>query len=203
MPSGVTVFCDPTLAPLMRSVGAPYEVAVLSAPASLMLAQITRHTHNDVLFTLSDAMDQAVAQALVVPGTRADGFGNTLVLASLAGWRGKVAAARVAVTDPTPAASLDGRAVLAANHFSPAAVLGAANTGDVAFLVLTGAAELGLVYLTDVKAEPRLRVVQRLIGPVAYSAAVNAHAYSPNAQGFISLLRSSRGVLQAGGLTCA
>jgi len=203
MPGGVTVFCDPTLAPLMRSVGAPYEVAVLSAPASLMLAQITRHTHNDVLITLSDAMDQAVAQALVVPATRVDGFGNTLVLASLASWQGSIARARVAVTDPTPADSLDGRAVLAANNIAPAAVLGAANTADVAFLVTTGAAELGLVYLTDVRADPRLQVVRTLQGPVAYSAAVNAHAYSPNAGAFISLLRRSRALLQEGGLTCA
>jgi ABC-type molybdate transport system substrate-binding protein len=203
MPAGVTVFCDPTLAPVIRSVAAPYEVAVLSAPAGLMLAQITRHTHDDVLVTLSGAMDQAVAQALVVPGTRADGFGNTLVLASLAGWRGNISTARAAVTDPTPAASLDGRAVLAANHLAPAVIQGAANTGDVVFLVLTGAADLGLVYLTDVKAEPRLQVVQTLSGKVAYSAAVNANAYSPNAGDFISLLRNSRGVLQAGGLTCA
>jgi molybdate transport system substrate-binding protein len=203
MPAGVTVFCDPTLAPVMRSVAAPYEVAVLSAPASLMLAQIIRHTHNDVLFTLSDAMDQAVAQALVMPATRVDGFGNALVLASLAGWQGDVSSARVAVTDPTPADSLDGRTVLAANHLAPAAVLGAASTADVAFLVTTGAADLGLVYLTDVKADPRLRVVQTLQGPVAYSAAVNAHAYSPNAAAFLALLRNSSGVLQAGGLTCA
>ena len=75
IPPGVTVFCDPTLRPAMRSLdpisrtqaGAP--VSVLSAPAMSMLAQIQRHTRNDVLFTLSAAMDQAVQLQLVRPET--------------------------------------------------------------------------------------------------------------------------------------
>ena len=50
-----------------------------------MLAQIQRHTRNDVLFTLSGAMDQAVQLRLVRPETRVDGFANQLVLACLAG----------------------------------------------------------------------------------------------------------------------
>jgi hypothetical protein len=40
--AGVTVFCDPTLARVVREVGAQagYEVAVLSAPAPLMVQQM-------------------------------------------------------------------------------------------------------------------------------------------------------------------
>jgi len=206
-PDGVTVFCDPTLAPAVRAVAAKaaYDVASLSAPAPLMIAQIIRHTHNDVLFTLSNAMDQAVAQALVVPATRADGFSNTLVLTALAGWSGSVSRARVAVTDATVASGLDGRAVLAANDLTTGPVQGAANTADVAFLVTTGAADVGLVYLTDVKADPRLQVVATLRADpalVAYSAAVNAHAYSPHAATFVGLLKASQAILQTGGLQC-
>ncbi len=63
--------------------GAP--VSVLSAPAMSMLAQLQRHTRNDVLFTLSAAMDLAVQFRLVRPETRVDGFSNQLVLAGLAG----------------------------------------------------------------------------------------------------------------------
>jgi molybdate transport system substrate-binding protein len=213
LPPGVTVFCDPTLKPAMRrldgisrmAAGAP--VAVLSAPAASMLAQITRHTRNDVLFTLSAAMDQAVALKLVKPETRVDGFSNTLVLAGLgdrmsaqddlAGVRAMLAKSIIAVTDNTVASGLDGRAVLAANGLTAAAgssVWGAANTGDVAFLVVSGAVELGLMYLTDVRADPRLAVIWTLQADPAlinYAAAVNAAAISPNAQAFLNLLRGS------------
>jgi len=217
IPPGVTVFCDPTLAPALRALdglgGVP--VAALCAPASLMLAQITRHTRDDVLFTLATAMDQAVAARLVRPETRVDGFANTLVLAGLgdrvtppasrAGLIAMLAMARVAVTDATAASGLDGRAVLAANNFTPPNVMGAANTGDVAFLVTTGAADLGLMYLTDAKADPRLTVIATLTADpklTNYAAAVNAKAVSPNAQTFLNSLRGPAAAsLRAAGLT--
>jgi molybdate transport system substrate-binding protein len=217
IPPGVTVFCDPTLAPALRALdglgGVP--VAALCAPASLMLAQITRHTRDDVLFTLATAMDQAVAARLVRPETRVDGFANTLVLAGLgdrvtppasrAGLIAMLAMARVAVTDATAASGLDGRAVLAANNFTPPNVMGAANTGDVAFLVTTGAADFGLMYLTDAKADPRLTVIATLTADpklTNYAAAVNAKAVSPNAQTFLNSLRGPAAAsLRAAGLT--
>ncbi len=207
LPPGVTVFCDPTLAPAIRAldplsrarIGAP--VAVLCAPATLMLAQITRHTRNDVLFTLGTAMDQAARSNLVLTHTRVNGFANALVLAARVAPNPPppLARAKVAVTDATAASGLDGRAVLAANQMSPRQVLGAANTGDVAFLVVTGAADLGLVYLTDVRANPRLTVVTTLAADTAlitYAGAVNAHAISPNAQAFLNLLGSNAAATQ-------
>jgi len=215
---GVTVFCDPTLAPAFRALDGlgGVKVAALSAPAPLMLAQITRHTRDDVLFTLSTAMDQAVAAKLVKPETRVDGFANALVLAGLAdritapadrpALLALLGAARVAVTDATVASGLDGRAVLAANFSAPLPnVLGAANTGDVAFLVTSGAADLGLMYMTDVKADPRLGVVATLTADpklTSYAAAVNARAVSPNAQAFLASLRGpAAGMLRAAGLS--
>jgi ABC-type molybdate transport system substrate-binding protein len=205
--SGVTVFCDPTLAPALRGAGrgAGYEVAVLCAPAPLMIQQIIRHTHNDVLVTLGTAMDQAIAANLVLPATRVDGFSTRLVLAT-AGFGGGLAGARFAVTDATAASGLDGRAILAANGLSPARVQGVATTADVAYLLTTGAADIGLLYLTDVKADPRLQVVRSVTAPPAvqsYAAAVNAQAYSPNAGAFISLLRQSAPVLAAQGVVSA
>lgn len=212
IPPGVTVFCDPTLGPAMRSLnrisqaqaGAP--VSVLSAPASLMLAQIQRHTRNDVLFTLSSAMDQAVQLQLVRPETRIDGFSNPLVLAGLRD-RATIPAdkpallrmtsgVRLAVTDNTVASGLDGRAVLAANGLTNSRVIGAANTGDVAFLVVTGAADIGLVYATDVKADPRLTILATLTADpklTNYAGAVNAKAVSPNAQALLNVMRSTAG----------
>ena len=203
--SGVTVFCDPTLAPALRGAGrgAGYEVAVLCAPAPLMIQQIIRHTHNDVLVTLGTAMDQAVAANLVLPATRMDGFSTSLVLAFHGAFNGILAGARFAVTDPTTASGLDGRAILAANGLSPARVQGVATTQDAAFLLTTGAVDIALLYLTDVMADPRLGVLKAPAAVQTYAAAVNAHAYSPNAGAFIALLRQSAQALAAQGLVSA
>src|ERR1700733_1808856 len=215
IPPGVTVFCDPTLGPAMRSLdrisraqaGAP--VSVLSAPAMTMLEQLQRHTRNDVLFTLSSAMDLAMNLGLVRPETRVDGFVNPLVLAGLAngaviptgksGLLSTLGSARVAVTDNTVASGLDGCAVLETNGLAPSAgnrVMGAANTADVAFLITTGVVDIGLVYLTDVRAEPRLTVLATLTADPAltnYSGAVNKKAVSLNAQALLNVMRGHQG----------
>lgn len=227
IPPGVTVFCDPTLGQAMRSLGAISRaragapVSVLSAPASLMLAQLQRHTRNDVLVTLSSAMDQAVQLRLVRPETRIGGFSNRLVLAGLAGSGAPprdragllalLAGARTAVTDDTPASGLDGRAILAGNGLAGAAgnrMLGAANTADVAYLVTSGVADVGLVYLTDVRADERLTVLAPLAADPAlttYAAAVNAKAVSPKAQAVLDVMRGTAGcaALRATGLEIA
>ncbi len=195
-------------------------VSALSAPALSMLAQLQRHTRSDVLFTLSKAMDLAVQYRLVRPETRIDGFVNPLVLAGLAnhsaaangkdGLPGRLAGMRLAVTDDTAASGLDGRAVLQANGLTQAAgrAAGAANTADVSYLVTTGAADAGLVYLTDVQADRRLMVLAPLeADPVltTYAVAVNAKAVSPNAQTFLEVMRSGAGMaaLRAAGLQVA
>jgi ABC-type molybdate transport system substrate-binding protein len=227
IPPDVTVFCDRTLGPAIRSLdgisraqaGAP--VSVLSAPAMSMLAQIQRHTRNDVLITLSGAMDLAVQLQLVRPETRVDGFSNPLVLAILgssgttpvdeAGLLGVLADARVAVTDNTVASGLDGRAVLDANGLTQATgkhVMGAATTADVAFLLATGVADIGLVYLKDVKADPRLTVLATLKADptlTSYSGAISVKAMSPNAQAVLNVIRRTEGssALRAAGLGMA
>jgi molybdate transport system substrate-binding protein len=215
IPPGVTVFCDPTLGPAMRSLdefsraqaGAP--ISVLSAPGMSMIAQLQRHTRNDVLFTLSSVIDLAVQLGLVRAETRVDGFANALVLAGLkdrdtiatnkAGLLSVPIGARIALTDDTVASGLDGRAVLDANGLTQVVgnrVMGAANTADVAFLITTGAADIGLVYLTDVKADPRLKVLATLTADPAltnYAGAVNVKAVSPNAQALLNVMRSTDG----------
>jgi ABC-type molybdate transport system substrate-binding protein len=215
--SDVTVFCDPTLKPAMLSLSGMggFGIYPLCAPGPLMVAQIIRHTRNDVLLTLNTTMDQAAAAQLIVPASRAGGFSNMLVLAGARrnfpaapdqpGLQALLAKARLAVTDDTAASNLDGRAILAANRLAAPNIQGAANTGDVAFLVTSGAADIGLLYLTDVQADPRLTVLSPLAAPPAltdYAAAVNAHAVSPNAQALINLFRSPGGIarLNAAGI---
>ncbi len=209
----VTVFCDPTLKPAMLALSGlgGFGIYPLCAPGPLMVAQIIRHTRNDVLLTLDAVMDEAVAAGLVVPASRLGGISNGLVLAGLqsrfpappAGpaLPALLASSRLALTDDTPACELDGRGILAANHLAAPNIQGAANTGDVAFLVTTGAADLGLMYLTDVQADPDLTVIASLTAPPAltnYAAAVNARAFSPNAQALINLMHSPAGIARLG-----
>jgi molybdate transport system substrate-binding protein len=203
----VTVFCDPTLKPAMLGLSGlgGFDIYPLCAPGRLMVQQLIRHTRNDVLVTLQTVMDEAVAAQLVVPGSRAGGFATTLVLAGRqgaapvgqAGLQALLTKSLVAVTDDTPAANLDGRAILAANFFAAPNIQGVANTADAAFMVTAGAADLALVYLTDVLADPRLTVVATLAAPPAltnYAAAVSKAAFSPNAQALINLMNSPAGI---------
>ena len=107
----VAVFCDATLAPCLRALGAafPAPVHVFSAPPPLMLAQIARETQTDVLITLAPAMDEAVRLRLVRPETRYDSWQTQLVLAAPAGSGPTglselpdfLASGKLAVTDPT------------------------------------------------------------------------------------------------------
>ena len=220
---GITLFCDPTLQPVMRSldplardrIGAP--VAVLSAPAGLLLAQIQHRARNDILFTLNAFMDQAVQLNLVKPGSRIDGWSNQLVLA-VPGTQPlaapdrptlirRLAKARVAVTNATDvSAGLDGRAILASSGLPLAgSFIGAADTGDVAFLLRSGAADVGLLYLTDVKAAGGLQVLAVLddgASRMGYACAANAQAMSPNVQAFLGLIKGgeARARLQQAGL---
>lgn len=208
---GVTVFCDPALKPAVRALGslADYSVAPLCAPAPLMLAQLARHTRDDVLFTLTTAMDAAGHASRIRAASRIDGFANPLVLACLAGTAPSVARARLrarlAVTDATVISGLDGRAVLAANGISSANVWGVASTADAAFLLLSGAVDLALLYQTEVRADARLAVAMRLDADpalTAISAALNAKSVSPNAGAFLALLQSpaARTTLSQAGL---
>jgi molybdate transport system substrate-binding protein len=213
-PPGITVFCDPALRPAVAALetlaGAP--VAILCAPAPSMLQQIQRHTRNDVLFTLSSAMDHAVQQGFVRPETRIGGVSNRLVLTALTGrfpggYR-NFSAACVAVTDNTVISGLDGAAILAANQITPGRLMGAASTRDVAFLVTSRAADIGLIYATDAAADPRLTVLQTVTADPAVTtcaAAVNAAAVSPNALAFLAVFRSAAGAaaLKTAGLEVA
>lgn len=205
------MFCDPTLKPAMLGLSGlgGFNIYPLCAPGPLMVAQLIRHTRNDVLFTLNSSMDAAVAAGLVVPASRQGGFSNALVVAGLQSrfrpapdqpaLQALLAKAKIAVTDDTPASDLDGRAILAANNLTALQVQGAANTGDIVDMVTKGQVDLGLLYLTDVKADARLIALAPLAAPpalTAYAVAVNAQAFSPNAQAMVNLLRSPQGIIR-------
>jgi molybdate transport system substrate-binding protein len=206
----VIVYGDPTLAHALRDVGARFTaqtgvpVHVFAAPPTLILAQLRHQVWNDVVVTQEPWMDQAEQAGVVEPGTRIGAWRNTLVIARgtlMPGpMPGPVSATApaagdiFAITDPTPAASIDGPAVLAALGLHPARVQGVADTANVGFLLDTGAAAQGLVHLTDVRADPRLSVAAPVADsaypPIVYAAAISTLTHSPNARAFLDYLRS-------------
>ena len=128
---------------------------------------------------------------LVIAGRRGEPTGSDIVRLLGDG--------RFAVTDPTLVETFDAPAVLARLGLADALthrVIGAANTAEVAFLVRTGAARLGLMQRTDALADPTLAVALALpddaYPPILYGAAVAVTAASPNAQPFIDFLGSQQ-----------
>jgi molybdate transport system substrate-binding protein len=206
----VVAYCDPTLAHVLRGAGAMFEresgasVYVFSAPPSLMLAQIAHHVQNDVLVTGTSWMDQAEQGQLIQPDSRVGAWQVRLVIARRVGTAPSNDA--FAITDATPGSTIDGPAVLAALGLKPAHLLGGVDVRDVAFFLETGAASQGILYQTDVAADPRLEVV-RPIGadvapPTRYVAAINRMSHNPNARRFLDFLTTPQAttLLRAGGL---
>jgi len=214
----VIVYGDPTLAHALRDVGARFTgqtgvpVHVFSAPPTLILAQLRHQVWNDVVMTEASWMDQAEQAGVIEPGTRTGAWRNTLVLARASGGTPANDPGRdpenetVAITDPTPAATIDGPAVLAAVGLHPAHVQGVANAAEVGFLLDTGAAAQGLLHLTDVRADPKLRVgtsvAPSAYPPIIYAAAISTLTHSPNSRAFLDYLRSpaATDVLSADGV---
>jgi molybdate transport system substrate-binding protein len=199
----IIVYGDPTLAHALRAVGARFSaqtgvpVHVFSAPPAVILAQLRHEVWNDVVVTLVPWMDRAEQAGVIEPGTRTGAWRTTLVMARAtdpAPSGVTPANDTVAITDPTPAATIDGPAVLAALGLHPAHVQGVANAAEVAFQLDTGAAAQGLVHLTDVRADPKLSVAAPVAdtaySPIVYAAAISTLTHSPNARAFLDYLHS-------------
>ena len=190
---------------------------VISYASSAALArQIEQGAPADVFVSADeDWMDWAEARRLLRPGTREKLLSNRLVLVAPAA--APPAALRLAPGVPLAAAlGTDGRLALGdvasvpAGRYARAALeaLGAwpslagrlAQTENVRAaltLVARGEAPLGVVYATDARAEPRVRVVdafpETTHPPVVYPVAVLAAARSAKAQPFVDFLRSPEG----------
>ena len=214
-PADLALLCEPTLATAMRLAASVYadrgnpRTAIFSAPPALLLAEIAHGVSDDLLVTTTGAMDSAIAQGLASAQTRADLWSNRVVLAGPAGrttafaagdgvaLRHAFAGTGIAVPDPTDASTIDGPAVLARlglNDTPSQTIVGAADTAGVAYLIKTGAVGLGLLYLTDVRADPTLAlacVLDASTAPAAtYSIALSAKTKNPHAPAFHALLRA-------------
>jgi molybdate transport system substrate-binding protein len=211
----VIVYGDRTLAHALREVSARFiaetsvPVHVFSAPPAVILAQLRHEVWNDVVVTLVPWMDQAEQAGVIEPGTRTGAWRTTLVMARAADpapTGATPANDTIAITDPTPAATIDGPAVLVALGLHPVHVQGVANAAEVAFLLDTGAAAQGLVHLTDVRADPKLSVAAPVAdtayAPIVFAAAMSTLTHSPNARAFLDYLHTPAAteVLYAAGL---
>jgi ABC-type molybdate transport system substrate-binding protein len=200
--------CDTTLAPVLRRLGAAYtaqsqsRVFVFPTGPGLILPQLERNIQNDILVTQTTVLDQAIQQGLIADVAAAR-WRNPVVIAGLPGE--SVLDQTIAVTDQTPASDIDGPAVLSRLGLQPRRVMGAVDSDEVAFLIVSGSAQAGLLHMTDVRAHD-LKVIQPMptdiLPPVVYRACITRLADRPNPGGFLAFLATQAAVrvLSDGGL---
>ena len=208
----LSVSCDTALAPALRKAAAAYRaqssvrVFVFPTGPGLILPQLVRDIQNDIVVTQTAILDQAVQAGVVAAAVGAQ-WRNPLVIAGL---QGQLAlTGTFAAPDPTPASDIDGPAILARLDIKPAGTLGAVDTDEVAFLLTTGAAQAGVLHMTDVRANARLAVIRPVPAdvhaPLLYAASVTRLARRPNPDGFVAFLatKDATDVLTAAGLEIA
>ncbi len=221
---GIAVFCDAPLRSAMTEAGRRFAdragapVHVFCAAPWMMLAQIERMTQTDVLVTLASALDDGTRRGLVRPESRVPVGRNHLVLAGRPGKIGPavtdaaairklVGTGPLAAPDATAMTTIDSAAAVAAMGFAPPypfRLVGGSDADDVAFLIASGAAPLGLLYRSEIGADAALAlaaVVPRF-APITYAAAITTVTRSPNAERFMAFLRSPEAAasLRASGL---
>ncbi len=188
---------------------------VLSFAASSALArQIEAGAPADLFVSADEAwMDALAGGGLLRPGSRADLVGNRLVLVAPAADRRPLAirrgfplaralgTGRLAIADPDAVpAGRYGRAALTALGVWPS-VAGRLAPGDsvraALALVVRGEAPYGIVYATDARAAPGVRVVGVFPAashpPIRYPIAILRASASPDAARFRAWLLSPAG----------
>jgi molybdate transport system substrate-binding protein len=205
--------CDPTLAGPMAAAARRFAdahgvlVNIFPTPPGLILPQIARHIQNDMIITRSAAIAEAIAARTIAADAPQGGqWRNRLVIAARAGAAASAAAGRLAVTDPTPGSEIDGPAIAKTMKLGQGGVAGVIDTDEVAYLLLRGEADAGLLHNTDILANPGLAVIapvpESVAPPILYSIAVTKLSRRPHPEAFIAFLQSPDGaaVLRAAGL---
>ena len=186
---------------------------VLAFAASSALARQVAAGAPADLFISADVqwMDDLAARQLIDPASRAVLAGNQLVLIAPAGSRLRLRAApgfalaaalgqgRLALADPDAVpAGIYARQALTSLGVWPAVagrIARAENVRAALALVARGAAPLGVVYVTDARAEPRVQVVATFPAashpPIVYPLARLTSATSPDAEPFRRYLLSA------------
>ena len=211
----VTVFAAASLKNAMDDVGKAYTaktghaVRFSYAASSAIARQIEAHAPADVFISAdSDWMDYVAGKGLIVKATRRDVLSNHLALIAPADSKLQL---KIAKGMPIAAALGDGRLSVAgpdvpAGKYAKASLtaLGvwpsvegklaqAENVRGALAFVARGEAPLGIVYDTDAKVEPKVRIVglfpESTHPKIVYPAAVVAYSNNLAAGGFVGFLQ--------------
>lgn len=216
----LTVFAASSLKESLDAAARAYErrtgtrVRISYAASSALARQIGQGAPTDVFLAADrDWMDHLARRRLLRRGTRRDLLGNTLVL--VAPRHARVAPVSFARPSSLAMALGDGRLALALTQSVPAGryartaleslgawlhvrtrVVEAENVRAALMLVARGEARLGIVYATDARAEPRVRVLATVPAhshpPIVYPVAVMAASRHPHADGFAAWLHGAQ-----------
>jgi molybdate transport system substrate-binding protein len=206
----LAVICDLTLGVPLRSVGVAFRAStgvrihVFPTAPGLITPQLSREVQIDIVVAQSDVLDQATQAGLLTTSPRSGSWSNALVIAEMIDASGAPDVGKFAVSELAAASGIDGTAVVARLGIDSARVVSAIDTSEVAFLLTTGGARTGVLRLTDVRADPRLRVVRTVAdpAPARCAAAITKGARRPNPAAFISFLSTepARRLLASAGL---
>ena len=225
----VVLFCEPTLQAVMTKVtdlwrartGIPVRIFV--ARSDLLIEQIARGVRCDlVVLTGDEVVDGATRRNLITPGSRYDAWHNQLVIARYGPSERRVAVVRnsdllgflggerLAVADAglSTAGAITRAALEKLGQWAPVEgqLSGAESTAGVAFLLATQKAEFGVVYMTDVAADPALSVTATIPmdshEETRYSVARTTSEAAPETPSLWGFLRSEEAqtAAKAGGL---
>jgi molybdate transport system substrate-binding protein len=228
-PAPITVFAAASLKNALDDVDAAFtaerHIAVRAsyAASSALARQIEQAAPADIFVSAdADWMDYLAKRGLIVTASRRDVLTNHLALIAPAtstvalrirqGFplAAALAGGRLAVAGPEVPAGKYGRAALQSlgvwdgvkDHLAPAENVRAA----LAF-VAQGEAPLGIVYDTDAKLEPRVRIVGLFPDAshprIVYPAALIASSHAPAAPAYLAFLQgpTARAILRRYGFT--
>jgi molybdate transport system substrate-binding protein len=229
-PSSITVFAAASLKNALDAVDVAFtaqagiHVTASYAASSALMKQIENGAPADVFFSAdTDWMDYGAQRKLVDTSTRVDLLGNRLVL--IAPKESSIDAVTIAPGFDLAGLAGNGRIVtgdvrsVPVGRYAKAALekLGAWDKARAKFamtenvraaltLVARGEAALGIVYATDAKVEPNVKVVgvfpSDATPPIVYPVALTPRAW-PQAAQYLSFLRSptARAIFEAHGFT--
>jgi molybdate transport system substrate-binding protein len=187
-------------------------VAISYAASGALARQIEQGAPADIFISADPPwMDYAVERRLVRPETRVDLLGNELVLVAPSGsgaslrlapgadLAGLVGDGRLAIGEPrsVPAGAYARQALQALGLWAgvESRLAQADNVRAVLALVARGEARAGVVYRTDARAEPGVRVVDAFPAgahaPIVYPAALTTASRHEGAPAFLAFLRSA------------
>lgn len=157
-------------------------------------------------------MDWLEQRGLIVEDTRVDLLGNTLVLIENRSDRPAPSeTSPFAIADPAtvPVGRYTKQALESADAWPPESskLVYASNVREVLAWVARGEAPRGIVYASDAKAEPRVKIIEEFSepahDPIRYPAAVTTDHDSPNAKRLLACLTSEEAseVFRAFGFT--